>query len=144
MQHRTLLLILSICFLLASCSETKTLSNGAKVDANLAGSWELTYITGPRITFDGLYPDKKPQLIFDLNAGRVSGNTSCNSLTGAIKAKGNSISFKEGFAATKMFCPGSGESVFLKALEEVETYKITENTLAFSSASGELMRFTRK
>ena len=32
----------------------------------LNGNWELNYITGPRIAFDGLYPEKKPVLQLSL------------------------------------------------------------------------------
>ncbi len=28
----------------------------------LPGTWELNYISGKRIAFEGLYPDKKPQI----------------------------------------------------------------------------------
>ncbi|RRN76385.1 META domain-containing protein, partial [Pseudoxanthomonas sp. SGD-10] len=71
-------------------------------------------------------------------------NTSCNSLTGPLKLDGNKISFKQGLATTKMLCQGSGEGVFLKALETVETYQIKDDTLSFSGVNGELMRFVRK
>lgn len=142
MQQRIFLLLL-FCLFLISCSVfTKTEKD--KTDIKLDGSWELVYVTGPRIAFNGLYPDRKPQLNFDLDKGMVSGNTSCNSLTGPLKLDGNKISFKQGLATTKMLCQGSGEGVFLKALETVEIYQIKDDTLSFSSVNGELMRFVRK
>src|SRR5690606_27494349 len=44
-----------------------------ETNAQLEGTWELDYISGPRIAFAGLYPNKKPILTFDMAEGRVSG-----------------------------------------------------------------------
>ena len=41
-------------------------------------TWELEYISGPRIAFDGLFPDKKPQLTFDKETNKATGNNGCN------------------------------------------------------------------
>lgn len=137
------------CFCLAlfmvSCSNLKELSNGSKVSPKLAGEWELFYITGPRIAFEGLYPNRKPVLNFDLQKATVSGNTSCNSLNGELKAEAeNKISFKKGFAVTKMFCEGTGEHTFLKTLDQVETYAIKDSVLSLSSNMGVVMKFKKK
>lgn len=134
-----------LAVMVSACSNLKELSNGSKVNPKLSGEWELFYITGPRIAFDGLYPRRKPMLRFDLEKARVSGNTSCNSLSGELKAEAeNKISFKKGFATTKMFCEGTGEHTFLKALEQVETYAIKDSTLSLSSNLGVIMRFKKK
>ena len=131
--------------LLFSCSQLKELSNGSKVDPKIEGQWELFYITGPRIAFDGLYPNKKPVLNFDLDHARVSGNTGCNTLTGELKANGeNKISFKKGIATTKMFCEGTGEHTFLKTLDQVETYSIKDSVLSLSSNLGVVMKLKKK
>ena len=34
--------------------------------ASLDGTWELNYVAGPRIAFNGLYPNNKPTITFDL------------------------------------------------------------------------------
>ncbi|ADY52173.1 protein of unknown function DUF306 Meta and HslJ [Pseudopedobacter saltans DSM 12145] len=144
---RKIIALGSICLTMffASCSNLKELSNGSKVNPKLAGEWELFYITGPRITFDGLYPHRKPILSFDLDKARVSGNTGCNSLNGELKAEPeNKISFKKGLALTKMFCEGIGEHTFLKTLDQVETYTIKDSTLSLSSNLGVLMKFKKK
>ena len=36
-------------------------------------TWELEYISGPRIAFEGLFPEKKPQITFDQETQKVSG-----------------------------------------------------------------------
>ncbi len=41
--------------------------------SKLNGAWELNHISGPRIAFDGLYPDKKPQITFNLPANELGG-----------------------------------------------------------------------
>lgn len=111
----------------------------------LAGNWELNYITGPRITFEGLYPDKKPTIIFNLADSSASGNTGCNSYTVPVELKENNISFGEGLA-TLMACEGDGETVFFQTLRSVKTYKISDdgNSLEFIKDGVPVMRFSRK
>ena len=88
-----LVLITSILF---SCKCQKTDSAG-----KLDGTWELNYITGPRITFDGLYPNKKPTIAVNTKENQVSGNNSCNSYTGKLVVNGNKIDFTQPMAVTK-------------------------------------------
>src|SRR6218665_3958733 len=74
--------ILTLVFLgsvLLSCNTTKSKKSDAV--SKLEGTWELNYITGPRITFDGLFPNKKPTIIFNTKDNQVSGNNSCNTYT---------------------------------------------------------------
>ncbi|MFD1630625.1 META domain-containing protein [Pseudopedobacter beijingensis] len=145
MKKIIIMSVIALSAVLTSCSnKLKELSNGSKIDPKIEGEWELTYITGPRITFDGLYPNRKPALNFNLKDAKISGNTSCNSLTGEIKADGQKIDFKKGLATTKMFCEGTGEYTFLKMLDQVETYTIKDNVLSFSSSLGEIMKFKKK
>ncbi|KUJ60668.1 hypothetical protein AR687_16700 [Flavobacteriaceae bacterium CRH] len=137
--------ILALVFLgvvLVSCKCKK-----ADTANTLEGTWELNYITGPRIAFDGLYPNKKPTINFDLKESRVSGNTSCNSFTGKLSVDGNKIDFTQPMALTKMMClDGQGEQVFINTLQKVNTYSITDGgkTLNFISGDIATMRFTKK
>jgi len=111
----------------------------------LEGSWELNYISGPRIAFEGLYPERKPVISFDLTEKRVSGNNSCNSFNGPLNADDVKISFNEPMAVTKMACPGEGERVFMETLRTVTSYDVTEGTtLNFISGDIAVMRFTKK
>jgi heat shock protein HslJ len=111
----------------------------------LAGEWELNYISGPRIAFDGLYPDKKPQISFNLPANELGGNTSCNGFSSKITIEGNKISIAEPFAKTMIFCEGGGESTFLNMLKKVNRYTVTDgNTLTFLIDDIAVMRFTKK
>ncbi|MET0461786.1 MAG: META domain-containing protein [Chitinophagaceae bacterium] len=137
--------ILSIIFLsfMACNSSKKTVKDGDPSQLN--GTWILNYISGPRIAFDGLYPNKKPQLIFTVEDKRLSGNTGCNSFSGPLVVDGNKISFDQPLALTKMFCPGEGETVFLETLKKVNTYSVSDgNTLNLIMGDIAIMRFTKK
>ncbi|WP_206430290.1 META domain-containing protein [Flavobacterium ustbae] len=120
-----------------------------KVDSvsKLDGTWELNYISGPRIAFDGLYPNKKPTINFDTKENRVSGNNSCNSYTGKLNVTGNTIDFTQPMAVTKMMClDGQGEQTYMSTLEKITSYDITDygKTLNFISGDIAMMRFTKK
>ncbi len=111
---------------------------------NLNGTWELNYISGPRIAFDGLYPDKKPFITFDVANKKINGNTSCNNFNGPFKADGATIDFTSPLAMTRMFCQGEGEATFVKTLEKVTSWSIPEeNTLNLIMGDIAVMRFSR-
>jgi len=132
------------CFILMSC---KSNTSSMKAAVPLEGNWELNYITGPRIAFEGLYPNKKPTITFDLNDNKVSGNNSCNQYFGSLKVEGNKINFKDSkMGMTMMTCPGDGEAVYMKTLEIIDSYSISENgkTLNFIMGDNIMMRFEKK
>ena len=113
--------------------------------STLAGTWELNYITGPRIAFDGLYPEKKPVITFDVQEKKVNGNTSCNNFNGALNAEGNKISFTDPMAMTRMMCPGNGETTFLQTLYKVTGWYVSnDTTLNLMMGDIETMRFIKK
>ena len=142
---RNISIFIFLSTMLVSCNVFK----GKKSDqvTQLEGSWELNYITGPRITFDGLYPNKKPTINFNLKENRVSGNNSCNSFAGKLSTTGNKIDFTQPMAVTKMMCMnGEGEQVFMNTLAKITSYDITDDgkTLNFISGDIAMMRFTKK
>lgn len=141
--------ILALGFM-AACKTPKPV-NAEKIDdappsQSLEGTWELNYISGPRIAFEGLYPDRKPEITFDMANKRISGHTSCNSFNGPLNVTGNKIDFTQPMAMTKKACMGDGEPVFLKTLSAVNTYSVTEGgrTLNFISGDIATMRFVKK
>ncbi|HEX7903815.1 MAG TPA: META domain-containing protein [Chitinophagaceae bacterium] len=117
---------------------------GVKMKPSLDGNWELEYISGPKIAFEALYPGKKPNISFDVANNTVSGNTSCNSFSGKLKADSIRINFTEPFVMTKMACPGEGEATFLQTIKKVNKYNIDGNTLTFIMGDIAMMRFKRK
>ena len=120
------------------------LPDNTEVMPTLEGAWELNYISGRRIAFEGLYPGRKPFIKFDLTSNRFSGNTSCNSFSGALHAENDQISFTEPFMMTKMACPGEGEQAFLDVLKTVDHYSIEGNALTLIKDDVAVMRFERK
>ncbi|HLO79744.1 MAG TPA: META domain-containing protein, partial [Chitinophagaceae bacterium] len=122
--------------------------NGVKPSApatlpeEFKGNWELEYITGPRIAFEGLYPDKKPTLIYE-GGTEYKGNTSCNGMGGNLMVTATGVIFNPPIT-TMMACPGNGEQTFLKTFKEVDSYEIKDGKLILKSKGVEMMRFVRK
>lgn len=112
--------------------------------SKLDGNWELNYISGIRIAFDGLYAEKKPFIRFELGQSMISGNTSCNGFSSTYKMNGNSIKFAPPLS-TMMACPGDGEKTFTGMLQKVNKYALSDdNTLNFLIDDVAVMRFVRK
>lgn len=144
MKKHILLLALTFGFLTSCNSKKAIVPSGSQ---SLEGNWELTYISGPRIAFEGLYPNQKPNITFNINENLVMGKNSCNNYTGSFKAEGSKINFNEkGMASTKMFCEGEGESIYMNTLEKINGYSITDEGKTLNLLVGDvaMMRFERK
>lgn len=126
---------------LAKFKEVKEMASDKEQALN--GTWELHYISGPRIAFDGLYPNKKPTITFDTAAKKANGNSSCNNYSTTIKVNGGNLNFGA-VASTKMGCKGNGESVYFKTLETITNYDIKDNTLHLIMGDIVVMRFHKK
>ena len=154
MQNQIPLLLLAIALVTGCHNSRKTVST-ASADKTVAGTqdssstklngtWELNYISGPRIAFSGLYPEKKPTLVFALPGSEASGNTSCNPYSCNITIAGDKISFGE-CRSTMMACEGGGEQVFVKTLKQINRYAISnDTTLSFMMGDIAMMRFVKK
>lgn len=113
--------VLIIALFLNACQSTKPLA-----DKLYNTTWELDYISDPRIAFNGLFPDRKPQIAFDKTTHKVNGNASCNGYSAPYTLNGKNISFGEAGPATLMYC-GEGEQVFLTTIKNIETYGFDED-----------------
>lgn len=138
--------ILSVSFLLmillVSCTTAKRSAN----DTVLEGSWELTYITGPKIAFEGLFPGQKPTLTFNLKENTVSGHNSCNKYFGPLHREGTNINFKDAKnGMTMMACQGTGDSTYMEALSKIESYTVSGDGKELHLLIGKvvMMRFKR-
>lgn len=92
--------------------------------SELEGTWKVIKINGIK-----LIEEQKPSITFDTKNLRISGNTGCNRLNGQItidNADANFISLGQ-IATTRMACPGNTESVFLKALENAKSFKLSSD-----------------
>ena len=142
-MNKVFLVIIAFAAILSSCNSTQKVS---KSENALEGSWQLNYITGPRIAFKGLYPDAIPFVNFDITGKRFSGSNSCNRFSGSLNIDNNKINFKDDKTAmTMMACQGEGEQVFMSTLEKIDSYSISEDgkTLNFLMGDVAMMRFDK-
>lgn len=122
MKNQTTLLIALIALFIVSCATKKNVDNEKLYHT----AWELEYISGPRIAFIGLYPDKKPEITFEKTTKKVTGNNSCNGYSAEYTLSGDSISFGEPGPATLMYC-GEGESVFMNMMQKINKYSVDQD-----------------
>ncbi len=139
MQKYAFLLLSMVMILMASCGTSKS-----TISEKLYGPvWELEYISGPRIAFEGLFPDKRPQISFNKATGQVTGNAGCNGYSAAYTLNGNGISFGQPGPATMMFC-GGGEQQFLNMMRKVDGYGFdAEGKLELLVGEVPMMRFKK-
>ena len=103
-------------------------------------TWELEYISGPRIAFEGLFPERRPNLVFT-REGKVSGNSGCNGYAAPVDISGGSITFGEAGPSTLMYC-GPGENVFRDMLGKIDGWTVdAEGKLNLLLGDIPLMRF---
>jgi heat shock protein HslJ len=97
--------------------------------------WRLTHLEGKAVTLAG--KQRAPNLLFKSGDARVTGFTGCNRLSGTYRLNRAEMTFSS-LAVTKMACPEGMEleSRFLKALEQVRTWKIIQTRLELSGAGG--------
>ena len=124
--------------LITGCKSSQT----ASTTPDLSGTWTLKYITGPRIAFEGLYPEKKPRVVFDLSNNSISGNTSCNGFSGEVTIDGDKITIGK-LIQTMIACEGIGEQTFTGMLPKITKYKVVNNILSFYAGDVEMMRFSK-
>lgn len=110
----------------------------------LTGEWELNYITGVRIAFNGLYPDAKPSLNFKAPFTEVSGNTSCNGFSTKLTVDGNKMTISQPGAMTMRHCEGEGEMRFMEMMKKVTAYSVDDKILTLLQDDIAVMRFTKK
>ncbi|NNT72289.1 META domain-containing protein [Flavobacterium sp. IMCC34852] len=145
MKKNALLLLSLFSILVSACCSTKT-NIVKQTDSKTAFydyAWELEYISGTRIAFDGLYPDRKPNIMFKEAESQFSGNTSCNSYSGKYTKKENSIQFGDAMK-TMAFCEGGGEEAFLRMLGKVNRFAFdSEGKLLLLADDIPMMRFKK-
>lgn len=105
-------------------------------------SWVLDYMQSEIMSFEKLFGESKPTLVFDVE-GKVSGNGSCNRYSGSVKLDDNFITFSN-IASTRMMCPNiQGEQVFLEKLAKVNAFSYSDTTLTLLIGDIAVMRFKK-
>ncbi|KRD07436.1 hypothetical protein ASE21_18275 [Flavobacterium sp. Root901] len=141
MKKYTIAVVSVLTLLLASCMASKENKSTANIYDT---TWELEYISGPRIAFEGLYPNKKPQITFDQKETKVYGNSGCNGYSAPYTLKGNSLTFGEPGPATMMFCEGGGEQQFLQQMKKITSYSVDKDgKLNLIQGDVPMMRFKK-
>lgn len=139
MKWTKILLAVIIVLIIGSCSSTKKMAS----DSLFNTVWELEYLSGPRIAFNGLYPDRKPKITFNKTTSKVEGTNSCNGYSADYRLTGDKISFGEPGPTTMMYC-GEGEKFFLSTIKKVEKYKIdSDGKLNLIIGDVTMMRFNK-
>ena len=134
-----MLTVLVISLLAVSCSGSKKLNT---MTDTLNAQWTLQSLAGQN-DLAALFGKRTPFLNFDTKTLRVAGNSGCNNLTGSFSVSpGNKINLGP-LAATKMACPGNGESVFLSALGKVTHFTISNGVLKLLNGKEELMSLVK-
>lgn len=105
------------------------------------GEWRLVELRGqPVPTLD---VEAQPFLRFDVDSGRVTGNTGCNLLTGPFTRSDTTLSFGA-LVTTKRACMederNTRESDFLGALQATQRYAIDGDTLTLLNTAGPVAR----
>lgn len=140
MKLKTSLLVTFIMIVAVSCTTTKN----AAEDKLYGQTWELEYISGPRIAFQGLYPDEKPSLTFDKKTQTVMGTDSCNGYSAPFTLDDTKLSFGEAGPATLRYC-GEGDVQFKKMINSVNKYMIgTDGKLNLMIDGVSVMKFRKK
>lgn len=100
--------------------------------------WKLTHLDGKTVTLTG--KQRAPNLLFKSGENRLTGLTGCNRLSGTYRLNGAEMTFG-GMVVTRMACVEGMEleSAFLKTLEAVRAWKITQTRLELSDAGGNVI-----
>ncbi len=111
------------------------------VPKNLQATWELITFNGKDIVENQYL--KTPFLTFNSEETRLSGNSSCNSISGGFYLQNEVIRFSK-LAITRMMCAHENmEQEFLSALQKVTNYKIVEDELLFFSDDVLIMKMKK-
>jgi heat shock protein HslJ len=128
-----------ICIMLLGCNSAKT---EKQVKSITDTAWELYSVHS--VAADAAdYNSGLPDALFTKD-GKVSGNGGCNRFSGSytLNAKGE-IAIGQ-LMSTKMFCPGNGESDFIKAFTKANIAIIEKGKLVLLDGTTEMAVFVPK
>lgn len=101
--------------------------------------WRLDTITAGTDAVSSVVANTEPALL--LNGGQASGDTGCNTFSGAYELDGASLTFGP-LATTKMACSPdvmTQEAAILEAIGKVATWSVEEDRLTLADAEGTLL-----
>lgn len=137
MKHSWMKTLLVSAALALGCNSSRQ----AAADALYGPDWELEYLSGPRIAFEALFPDRKPVISFERETSKVIGNSGCNGYTAPFELSGNSVKFGEPGPSTLMYC-GEGENFFRNTMQKIDGWSVdAEGKLNLLIGEVPMMRF---
>jgi len=129
-----------VMVLAPACSSTK--STDVSVNLITATSWELSTINGKQADATN-YNSGLPVANFSTD-NKITGKSGCNSYSGSYNLNDEGGINMSEFISTKMFCPGQGESDYLKALNTVNVAHIDKDKLVLLNGVEEVLVFVPK
>lgn len=99
-------------------------------------AWKLAVLNGKPVALTA--DQEQPTLAFDPGAGRITGSTGCNSMSGLYRLDGARVTI-ERVAMTRRACLNGGqtEQPYVAALEQARSWKTADGQLTLSDASGQ-------
>jgi heat shock protein HslJ len=133
-RHGAVVLLLLALAGCGSSSSDDTASSKAKpTEAPLEGTpWILSASTNLGVPTTGVV------VTAEFAAGRVTGNSGCNSYSGPAKTSGSSLTIDPGITSTQMACEAAAtavEQAYLARLPKVKIYKTAGSKLTLSDAN---------
>lgn len=136
-------LVTTVCFaLLFSCAEDKNADKNSET-INSQSITNTATINNTSWMVINLKEQKEftrnPSIHFDFSENKISGSTGCNKFFGGISIEDNQMIIKN-ISSTKMMCRNiEMESLFLKTLNDVSTYKIKDSELHLLASNNEVL-----
>lgn len=139
MRHYFSFLICSLLLLtISSCGHSKKTAN-ATASTPVGKTWIVNSFDATDIS-----PDSRalPTMHFE-EAGKLSGNTGCNTYNGSYSINSGNLQLDPGMM-TKMFCEGGVENKFIQAMKKTNRYEIKGDKLLLFDGSTLVMQLTGK
>lgn len=139
-------ILTSICMLgllmsslmLTSCGSSDNSGKTPKVSVKNT-SWILYQLNG-----NTLKSENDVTLNFSGSDNKVSGSAPCNNYTGTFNSSSGNLTFGP-LASTKRMCPEmESETVFLNALQNTSSFKISGSELNLFDSGGKLLMIFKK
>ena len=128
----------AFAFLLFSCSPKLPPDNNWAI-----GKWILIELKEVPVQISG-NTSKNAHLVFETSSKSYRGFGGCNNISGTYTINSGKISFKAQ-SARLAGCPDVPfETTFLNALNEVDKYVVTGNTMVLKKGRTALLKFQRK
>ncbi|MUU79825.1 META domain-containing protein [Winogradskyella endarachnes] len=135
-------ILLSLFMLLttmSSCdSSKKAMENSKKMEDSLSGTYYITEVEDMDVS------SNKITITFDIATNKVTGFAGCNSFFGNYTLEKSTLTFQN-IGASKKFCAGTAsktERQFLKALNSIDSFSISDNLISFSAENSVVLKGT--